>query len=79
MVSARIAEMVLRDERAVVPIGSYNPKYGVTLSMPSVLGRRGVERIIEPEMSEQERHALERSADALRKAWSRIDDGRLAA
>ncbi len=79
MVSARIAEVVLLDERAVVPIGSYNPKYGVTLSMPSVLGRKGVERIIEPEMSEQERQTLERSADALRKALSRIDDGRLAA
>ena len=79
MVSARIAEVVLLDERAVVPIGSYNPKYGVTLSMPSVLGRKGVARIIEPEMSEQERQALERSADALRKALSRIDDGRLAA
>ena len=25
MVSARIAEIVLRDERAVIPIGSYNP------------------------------------------------------
>ena len=73
MVSARIAEMVLRDERAVVPIGSYNSKYGVTLSMPSVLGREGVARIIEPEMSEQERQALERSAGALRKALARID------
>src|SRR5438552_11111982 len=39
MVSARIAEIVLRDERGVIPIGSYNPKYGVTLSMPSVLGQ----------------------------------------
>lgn len=79
MVSARIAEMVLRDERAVVPVGSYNPKYGVTLSMPSVLGREGVARIIEPEMSEQEQQALEYSADALRKAWARIEDQRLAA
>jgi L-lactate dehydrogenase len=73
MVSARIAEMVLRDQRAVVPIGSYNPNYGVTLSMPSVLGREGVARIIEPEMSDGERQALERSADALRKALARID------
>src|SRR5713226_7772158 len=38
MVSARIAEIVLRDEQGVIPIGSYNPAYGVTLSMPSVLG-----------------------------------------
>jgi L-lactate dehydrogenase len=51
MASARIAEIVLRNERAVVPIGSYNPRYGVTLSMPSVLGRDGVVQILEPEMS----------------------------
>ena len=31
-VAARIAEMVLRDERAVVPIGSYNETFGVTLA-----------------------------------------------
>jgi len=75
MVSARIAEMVLRDERAVVPIGAYNSKYGVTLSLPSVLGRDGVAQVIEPEMSAQERQALERSAEALRTTVGRVDLG----
>src|SRR6266403_2828769 len=37
MVCARIAEIVLRDERAVVPIGVYNSKLGVTLSLPGVI------------------------------------------
>ena len=73
MVSARIAEMVLHDERAVVPIGAYNSKYGVTLSLPSVLGRDGVTQVLEPEMSEQERQALERSVEALRAATGSID------
>jgi L-lactate dehydrogenase len=68
MVSARIAEIILRDERAVIPIGSYNPAYGVTLSLPSILGRGGVARILEPTMSTEERHALQRSADTLRSA-----------
>jgi L-lactate dehydrogenase len=68
MVSARIAEIVLRDERAVIPIGSYNPRYDVTLTMPSVLGRNGVVKILEPEMSQAERLALERSAETLRNA-----------
>jgi L-lactate dehydrogenase len=72
MVSARIAEIVLRDERAVIPIGSYNPRHGVTLSMPSVLGRDGVIQILEPQMSEDERRALERSAETLRSANSRL-------
>jgi L-lactate dehydrogenase len=68
MVAARIARAVLRDEQVVVPIGSYNDKYGITLSMPSVLGRTGVQRILEPSMSDDERQALARSADTLKKA-----------
>jgi hypothetical protein len=42
IVSTRIAEMVLRDERAVIPIGSYSERFGVTLSLPSIVGRGGV-------------------------------------
>ncbi|HMJ86987.1 MAG TPA: hypothetical protein VK504_27600 [Vicinamibacterales bacterium] len=68
MASARIAEIVLRDERAVIPIGSYNPQYGVTLSMPSVLGQRGVVQILEPAMSDDEGQALQRSAATLKAA-----------
>jgi L-lactate dehydrogenase len=72
MVSARIAEIVLRDERAVVPIGVFNPKFGVTLSMPGILGRAGVSRILEPAITEEERQGLERSAARLRAASKRI-------
>ena len=79
MVAARVAEMVLRDERAVVPIGSFNPKYGVTLSLPSVVGREGVVQIMEPEMSEEERQGLARSAVPLRKALARVGDQHMAA
>jgi L-lactate dehydrogenase len=71
MACARIAQMVSRDERAVIPIGSFNPAYGVTLSLPSVVGRRGVERILEPAMSDEEKRGLRRSADALRSAAER--------
>jgi L-lactate dehydrogenase len=70
--AARIADAILRDERAVMPIGSFQAKYGVTLSLPSVVGRNGVSRIFEPEMSEEERKGLKRSADTLLSAFSRI-------
>jgi L-lactate dehydrogenase len=72
MVSARIAEIVLRDERLVIPIGCYNPRYGVTLSMPSVVGREGVLRMLEPEMSDSEQKALQRSAETLKAASARM-------
>jgi L-lactate dehydrogenase len=67
-VSARLAEAVLRDERAVLPVAAYNPDYDVTLSLVSVLGANGVERTYEPAMTAEERAALERSAASLRTA-----------
>jgi len=72
MVTARIAEAILRDEHAVIPIGSYNPKYGVTISLPSVLGRQGVSQVLDPEMSEEEQRGFQRSAEVLRNAAARI-------
>jgi len=77
IVAARIVECVLRDERVVIPVGSYNLKYGVTLSMPSVVGRAGVLRILDPSMSDEERHALEHSAERLRAAVATLRDGAL--
>jgi L-lactate dehydrogenase len=71
IVAARIAEMILRDERAVIPIGSYNDRFGVTLSLPSIVGRGGVVRTLEPEMSSEEQQALAFGAANLRKSLDR--------
>jgi L-lactate dehydrogenase len=68
MTCARIAEIMLRDENAVIPIGSYNKEYGVTLSLPSILGRNGASRIVEPKMSDDERTAFRSSAEKLKNA-----------
>lgn len=68
MVCARIAEVVARDEQAVVPIGAYSPEYGVTLSLPAVLGRVGILRIFKPEMTGPEQADLRASAEHIRAA-----------
>lgn len=72
MATARIVEAILRDEQAVMPVGVFNPKYETTLSLPSVLGRTGVSRILEPHMSEEELKGLKRSADRLRDFLSQL-------
>jgi L-lactate dehydrogenase len=59
MVSARIAEIVVRNEQAVIPIGVFNSKLWVTLSMPGIFGRTGVSQILEPAMTEEELQGLE--------------------
>jgi L-lactate dehydrogenase len=68
LVSARLAEMVLRDERAVVPVGCYSAELGVTLSLPTVVGREGALRVLAPTLSPEEQEGLRRSAEALRNA-----------
>ncbi len=72
VVAARIVEMIGRDEGAVVPIGSYQDKFGVTLSLPSRLGRDGVTRVFMPAMTEDETRALDESAATLRRALQSI-------
>jgi L-lactate dehydrogenase len=72
MVCARIAEIVLRDERAVVPIGVYNSKFGVTLSLPSVIGRAGCLQVLDPPLAHDERIGLNKCIETLRKAQERI-------
>jgi L-lactate dehydrogenase len=68
IVSARIAEMILRNERAVIPVGSFQNEFGVTLSLPSIVGRNGVSAVLRPELSQEEFDGLQKSAASLKVA-----------
>ena len=72
LVSARIAEIIVRDERAVIPIGCYSAHHGVTLSLPSIVGQQGVIGTLQPELSDDEHGALQRSVEALKAAAARM-------
>ena len=75
IVSARIAEIVLRDERAAIPVGSYQSAFGVTLSLPSVVGRNGVVEVLQPDLTPEERSGLQRSAQSLKDALEAAKKG----
>jgi L-lactate dehydrogenase len=68
IVTARLVEAMLRDEGLVEPIGVYQPKYDVTLSLPAVIGRGGVSAVWEPSLSDEESKALVASADFIKAA-----------
>jgi L-lactate dehydrogenase len=72
VVAARIIEMIGRNEDAVVPIGSYQEKFGVTLSLPSRLGREGVTKVLMPALAEDEARGLDASTEVLRRAFQSI-------
>lgn len=70
--TALIAEAVLRDQRTVLPVSvPLQGQYGlrdISLSLPCILGREGVMRILEPDLIPSERKALEASASVIRRA-----------
>jgi L-lactate dehydrogenase len=65
---ARIVEAIATDEHAVIPVGSFQESFGVTLSLPTRLGRAGVEEVYLPPLDEGEALALDESAATLRRA-----------
>jgi L-lactate dehydrogenase len=73
IVSARLAEAVLRDEASVFPVSSHHDDYQVSLSLPAVVGRSGVQRTLAPHMSDEEDNELARSAQVLREALHGVD------
>ncbi len=71
MAVARIADSIVKDERAVLPVsvlleGQYDLQ-GLCLSIPSIIGRNGLEQVLEIPLDQGERRALECSAQQLRK------------
>ncbi|HEY5338032.1 MAG TPA: malate dehydrogenase [Rhizomicrobium sp.] len=65
-----MAQSYLRDKKRVLPVAAYvNGKYGVKdlyLGVPAVIGAKGVERIVELDLTAEEKAALMKSADSVK-------------
>jgi malate dehydrogenase len=65
-----MAESYLKDKKRVLPIAAYvNGAYGIKdlyVGVPAVIGEKGVERIVELDLTADENAALVKSADAVK-------------
>ncbi|KAH6883408.1 lactate dehydrogenase/glycoside hydrolase [Alternaria rosae] len=66
-VAASICKSIIFDEKIVRPVSTYQKDLGVCLSMPVVLGRKGVVRGVQMPLDKEERGKLEGSAKALKE------------
>ena len=68
---ARITGAILRDEHAVLTVSSLVPESmglgEVSLSLPTIITRDGVARVVSIPLDASERHALEASAETLKQ------------
>ena len=66
----RICEAIIRDEKSVLPVSSaMHGEYGlndVTLSMPAIVGKDGIETLVPMELDEKEQTELQHSSVVLK-------------
>jgi L-lactate dehydrogenase len=74
LVTAQLLRCLLRDEQRVLTVSRVQQGAAgltdVALSLPTVVGRQGGERVLEPAMDAAEREALAHSAQVLRDAYA---------
>ena len=72
----RICEAIIRDEKSILPVSSMlHGEYGiegVTLSMPAVVGKNGIEKLVPIRLSEDEQGQLKASADTLKAVLKEV-------
>jgi malate dehydrogenase len=75
-ISAMI-ESVVRNRKQVIPVATYlDGEYGhsdVTIGVPAVIGKNGVEKIIELELNTEERHVFDTGVQSVKSAISGIE------
>lgn len=75
--AAKMVEAVVKDEKRIVPASAYlRGEYGhrdIFLGVPVLLGRGGVERIIELDLNSREQAELDNSAAAVQKGVETLD------
>jgi malate dehydrogenase len=74
--AVQMVESIVRDKKRILPCaawldGEYGLK-GVYLGVPCKLGARGLEQIIEVQLSSKERIALGKSAEAVRESIAQV-------
>ena len=73
-----MAESYLKDKKRVLPCAAYvDGPYGIKdlyVGVPAVIGEKGVERIVELELTDDESAALAKSADAVQGPDRRLQE-----
>ncbi|MHA1989616.1 MAG: malate dehydrogenase [Candidatus Hodarchaeales archaeon] len=78
---AEMVQAIVRDEKRVVPVVAYlDNKYGfsdVCAGAPVILGKNGVEKVLEIELNEDEKAAYKVSVEAVKKGVKELYDEKL--
>ncbi|MBB77820.1 MAG: malate dehydrogenase [Crocinitomicaceae bacterium] len=80
--AAQMVEAIVRDQKRVFPVCSWlEGEYGMNnifLGVPVILGKNGIEKIIELNLNDEEKDMLNKSAEAVRNVMNVLDNMQLS-
>ena len=72
-----IVESVVKDRKQIIPVATYlDGEYGhsdVTIGVPAIIGKNGVEKIIELELDDEEKNVFDEGVKSVKDAISGIE------
>ena len=72
-----IVESVVRDRKQLIPVATYlDGEYGhsnVSIGVPAIIGKRGVEKIIELDLNDEEKQGFTKAVESVKGAISSIE------
>jgi malate dehydrogenase len=75
--AVQMAESILKDKKRLLPVCAYlNGEYGfrdIYLGVPAILGSRGLEKIVDLELTADEKAALAKSAEDVKKGIADLE------
>ncbi|MHA8138581.1 Rossmann-fold NAD(P)-binding domain-containing protein, partial [Lactobacillaceae bacterium Scapto_B20] len=71
--AVRLANVVLNNSMTVLPVSNYQPDLDVYLSYPAVVGRKGVIKRIELDLTDEEKVKLQKSADFIKANFEKYN------
>jgi malate dehydrogenase, NAD-dependent len=76
LAAAQMVDAILNDKHKILPCAAYlEGEYGLSgiyMGVPVQLGRKGIEKIIEIELTDEEKAALNKSADAVKSLFEKL-------
>lgn len=63
---------ILKDLKKVYPVSNYNTTYDVYLSTPCIIGKNGIEKVINIKLTDEEEEKLEESSEVISEALDKI-------
>lgn len=70
--ATRLIQAVFSDSRLFAPVSVYNPEYKTYIGYPAIIGRDGIEQVVELKLTSSEREKLQAAADKIKEHLNQL-------